>query len=88
MSTMIVDRFSAGLDDLTRKQQKDHVAVLRALSNMKQYSVFEAADNDSIARTMDYIIKAGLIRSTGGAFPWTTFEITEAGRDVLAKEAA
>lgn len=84
MSTMIVDRFSAGLDDLTRKQQKDHVEVLRALSKMTLYSVFEATENDSIARTMDYIIKAGFIKHTGGAFPWSNFELTDAGRAAIA----
>lgn len=83
MNTMIVDRFSAGLDDLSRKQQKDHVTVLRALSKMTRYSVFEATENDSIARTMDYIIKANLIAHTGGAFPWSNFELTDAGRAVL-----
>lgn len=83
MSTMIVDRFSAGLDDLSRKEQKNHVAVLRAMSKMTRYSVFEATENDSIARTLDYIIKKGFIKHTGGSFPWSNFELTESGRELI-----
>lgn len=83
MSTMIVDRFSAGLDDLSRKEQKDHIAVLRVMSKMTRYSVFEATENESIARTLDYIIKARLIKHTGGSYPWANFELTDAGRELL-----
>lgn len=80
---MIVDNFSSGLDDLPRKQQGDAGAVLRVLDKCKRFSVFEATANERIARTMDYVFKAELVRSTGGGFPWTNVELTDKGREVL-----
>lgn len=96
-----IDRLSAGLDDLTRKQQADHVAVLRVLQKTGRFSEFEASDNPSIARTMTRLMHKGcttvnadgskkaygrLLKSTGGNYPWTTCELTDAGRDCLADE--
>ena len=83
MSVMIVDNFTSGLDDLTRKQQGDEGAVLQVLEQHKRFSVFEATATDRIARTMDYVFKAGLVRGTGGAFPWTNVELTDKGRATL-----
>lgn len=87
-----IDRFSAGLDDLTRKQQADHVAVLRVLQRTGRYSVFEATDNQTIAKTMDRLISANnkggaLVKTLGGDYPWTAVELTDAGRALLADTA-
>lgn len=92
MSAVYIDRFSAGLDDLTRKQQADAVAVLRVLARTKRYSAFEATDNDVIARTMTRLHHKGYMhygrliqkRGDGGAYPWTNIELTEGGLKLLA----
>ena len=73
------------LDDLKAKHEVDAVTVLAALSHVKAYSVFDATRTQRLARTMDRIGNAGWIRTTGGAYPWIEFEITDAGRAVLAK---
>jgi len=81
---VILDRFSAGLDDLSRKQQADPLAVLRKLSTMKRFSVFEATENDAIASTMTLLFKQGYLRDTKkGGYPWTYFELTDAGKAFL-----
>lgn len=77
---MIVCKFSAGLDEMPKKQQGDIRAVLRRLSGMKRFSVFEASENDKIANTMTDIFALGYAESTGGEFPWTTFNITDSGK--------
>lgn len=82
-----IDRFSAGLDDLTRKEQGDQIIVLRRLSTMKRFSEFEASDNPSIARTMTNLFKEKLVESTGGSYPWTEFKLTDAGKAALAAAA-
>jgi hypothetical protein len=96
-----IDRFSAGLDDLTRKQQADHIAVLRVLARTKRFSCFEASENQVIAKTMDRLlwkecttvngvekIKHGvLLKRTGGEYPWTTVELTDAGKRLISEAA-
>lgn len=101
MSAIHIDRFSAGLDDLTRVQQADHLAVLRVLARTGRFSCFEASDNDVIARTMTRLMHKGcttvvngkktahgvLLKTTGGAYPWTTCELTEAGKRLIEAAA-
>lgn len=79
-----ISRHSAGLDDMKRKDQGDHLAVLRRLSTMTRYSVFEATENQKIAKTMDYIMRMAFIESTGGTYPWTEFRLTDAGKAAIA----
>lgn len=92
--------FSAGLDELTRKQQADHIAVLRVLKRAGRFSVFEATSNDTIARTIDRLIHKGLTtvepdgtRTSYGklietdhscGYPWTKVKLTPAGESLLA----
>lgn len=80
---MIVCTFSGGLDDMKRKDQRDKAALLRKLSTMKAFSIFEVTDNQTIAKTMQSLVNQGQIKTTGGAFPWTTFEITPAGQAII-----
>ena len=93
MSAIHLDRFSAGLDNLTRKQQADAVHVLRVLARTKRYSVFEATDNDVIARTMTrmhhkaYMHYGVLLKDVGGDYPWTHIELTDGGRQLLVDNA-
>ncbi|MFP3428779.1 hypothetical protein SB781_03415 [Paraburkholderia sp. SIMBA_061] len=83
MSAVYVDRFSAGLDDLTRKQQGDHIAVLRVLNKTGRFSCFEASENQTIARTMDFILHSDLVQTTDNGYPWTGVKLTDAGRAAL-----
>ena len=83
MGRMMIDSFSSGLDDMKRKDQRDVVAVMRKLATMTRYSIFEVTDNNDIATTMSDIVKRGLIETTGGKYPWTTFKITEAGQRLI-----
>lgn len=87
MTSIIMCSFGTGIDEMPRKDQRDHLKVLRVLAQEKRFSIFEATANQVIAKTMDYLLKeSGLVKSVGGAYPWTEIEITEAGRAELAKQ--
>lgn len=101
MTTAVhIDCFSAGLDDLTRAQQADPIAVLRVLARTGRFSIFEATENDVIARTMDRLLwipfvthsngaitdHGLLITRIGGQYPWSEIELTEAGNRLLEAE--
>jgi len=76
--------FTAGLDELTRKQQKDVATVLGVLKETKRFSVFEATANQTIAKTVTVLFEYGLVENTKqGAFPWTHVAITDAGERFL-----
>ena len=81
-----IDRFSAGLDELTRKQQKDISCVLKVLDATGRFSVFEATENQHIAKTMDLVMKQKLVwvDREKSNYPWTYVTLTDAGRAVLA----
>ena len=64
---------SAGLDELTRKEQRNSEAVLAVLRQTKRFSAFEASDNAAIARTMTRLIESGRIATDNSCgYPWTT----------------
>ena len=89
--------FSAGLDEMKRKDQADPVKVLRVLAKCGRYSVFEATDNQTIAEMMTrllgkkmIVVKDGtrheygvLLEATGGQYPWTEIELTQGGKWLL-----
>ena len=94
--------FSSGLDELTRKQQKNAASVLRVLAAEKRFSVFEASANADIAKTMDRLLTNSystiapdgtkkdygpLLNIMGGAYPWTDVELTEGGQRLLEDAA-
>lgn len=82
---VFLDRFSSGLDELTRRQQASIATVLRVPARTKRYSVFEATDNQTIAKTMDAIIDRELIATDNSCgYPWTKCELTDAGREWLS----
>lgn len=98
MSTAFhVDWFSTELDDLTRKQQADHIEVLRVLARTGRYSIFEATKNKVIAKTMDHLLLRScitivdgvktehglLLTRTGGEYPWVEVALTEAGKQMI-----
>src|SRR5690606_39250655 len=86
MSGVHICSFDA-LPDVTRKQQRDQVYVLGALAQAGRFSVFEATANQTIARTMTFIMQSGWVRDIGGEYPWMKVEITDAGRAVLEGNA-
>ena len=78
-----IDRFSAGLDELSRKDQRNQLKVLAVLAQAKLFSVFEATENAVIAATMTTVMKSGWVADVGGGYPWTNIELTDAGREAL-----
>jgi hypothetical protein len=80
---IFIDRFSAGLDDLKRAEQRDPRTVLETLARIKRFSVFEASANQSIARTMDKLIAQGYVACRDLGYPWTGVTLTDRGRDFL-----
>ena len=98
---IIVCSFSVGLDDLTRKQQADHITVLRVLKRTGRFSAFEASANETIARTMTRLCNKSLTtiepdgtkRKRGlmlecdmtTPYPWTKVKLTPAAEELLAE---
>lgn len=68
---IFIDRFSAGLGDLTGKQQKNHESVLDVLRRTKMFSCFEASENPTIASTMTYLCRERLTTDNSCGYPWT-----------------
>jgi hypothetical protein len=60
---MFVDRFSAGLDEMKRKDQRDPLKVLTVLARTGRFSCFEASENADIAKTMTALMRGPLIES-------------------------
>lgn len=82
--TVFIDRFSAGLDDLTRKQQRDPKRVLEVLRRTKRFSVFEATENQDIARTMTMLRDQKLITvDNSPGYPWSNVSVTRKGLKLL-----
>ena len=93
---------SIGLDELTRKQQRDTASVLRVLAAEKGFTVFAATENQDIAETMDRLLTNNystaapdgkkkdygpLLKITGRVYPWTYVELTEGGVRLLEDAA-
>ena len=75
---------SVGLDEMPKRQQRDRVAVLRMLEQAGRFSVFEVTANQTIARTVQGLIDREYVTtSIECGFPWTTVELTDAGRALL-----
>lgn len=85
--TVHICSFSTSIDEMKRKDQKSMHAVLRVLKEHPRYSIFEATDNDTIARTMDRLQEAGLFerRQPQPAYPWCEATVTEAGLRFLGE---
>lgn len=80
---VFMDRHSAGLDDMPRKEQGDMKAVLRVMDRIKRFSCFEASANQTIANTVTDAYRLGYIKDVGGAYPWAEVELTDAGRALM-----
>lgn len=72
--------FSVGLDEMTRKDQRQPAKVLRVLHQAGRFSVFEATANQTIANTMTYLNKHGYIEiDNSPGYPWSKVKLTAAG---------
>lgn len=87
MTIMIfIDEFTSGLDDLPIRKQRSTKHVLEYLERNGRFSVFEATANDTIATTVDRVIRRGYIETDiSGGYPWTKTKLTDAGRAYLAR---
>lgn len=71
--------FSSGLDSMKRRDQKYPERVLRVLREVKCFSVFEATENATIAKTMTYLVSSGLIEVEPLGYPWANVKLTAKG---------
>jgi hypothetical protein len=79
-----IDCFTAGLDDLKRKEQRDIKVVARVLAREGRFSVFEATANPVIAGTMVRIEQSGWFEFDNSCgYPWMKVTLTEAGKAAL-----
>lgn len=98
-TSIIVCSFSSGLDELTRLQQGDVVAVLKTLKARGRFSCFEATANQKIATLMTRLCHKGFsvvrngVRTDYGrlietdnscGYPWTEVKLTQSGEQLLA----
>jgi hypothetical protein len=80
---MHIDCFTS-LDELKNKDQGDTVKVLRVLHRVKRFSVWDASENPTIARTMGNICKSKLIETDiSCGFPWTECRLTPSGLKMI-----
>lgn len=78
---------SIGLEELTRKQQRDRVRVARLIAEAGRFSVFEATSSKEIARTIDAIGEAGwFVFDESIGYPWVKVTLTDEGRKALGIE--
>ena len=73
------------LDDLPKRSHKDRLAVLKALSTVRRFSIFEATSTMALAKTLAQLGFEGLYKTIGGEYPWIEIEITEAGQRLIAE---
>ena len=84
MTQMIhVDCFTS-LHELKNKGQGDTIKVLKVLHKIKRYSIWDATENPTIARTLDRICRANLITvGADSAFPWLECVLTVRGLKMI-----
>lgn len=82
---IFVCSFSGALGDMKRKDQGDHIKVLRVLQQSPRFSVWDAGANKRIANTMTGLARDGLIDypDPQPGYPWSKARVTEAGIALL-----
>lgn len=71
-----VDTFSGALADLPAKARGDDEAVLACLRDHPRFSVFDAIEHASLAKTLDRLGNAGRLRYLPDTtFPWVHVEV-------------
>lgn len=79
---------TAGLDEMTRREQRDPVKVLKRLHELGRFSVFEVTANDTIAKVMEYLVADGLITVTRKGYPWYEVRLTPRGLEYAGLKPA
>ena len=87
MSRVFVDSFSGAVAELTRKQQADPVAVLRALQRSPLVSTWDLWESDRLSDVIRRLKKDGLIESQPKSvgYPWHRFVVTPKGAEEIGK---
>lgn len=82
---VFLDSFSGKVGDLTRKQKKDPMLVLEAISKDPRVSTWDMSE-DNLWRTVSDLERKGFLidESSKSVYPWCRFVITKAGRRALA----
>ena len=77
--------FTVGIEDMPAKKQRNPYDVARVLARHGRFSAFEAADNQTIAATMDWLYASGWFDfdTESCGYPWTKAALTDAGRTAL-----
>jgi hypothetical protein len=87
--SVFVDSFSGAIADLPSRLRRDPVAVLCVLEQSPLFSVFDATEHATLARTLDWLKETGKFTCKEGiGFPWHHAVITEKGRAYLLQAAA
>lgn len=67
---VFIDRFGAGLDELTRRDRRNPEIVLHTLRAARRFSVFEATEHQDLAHLLERLTRDGRIATKPLGFPW------------------
>ena len=70
MTSIHICSFSAGLGDLTRKEQGNPEIVLDIIRRRGRFSAFDASANQVIARTVTMLQRHRLTVDPDSQYPW------------------
>ena len=78
---VFITSWSSGLDAMKRRDQRYPDKVLQQLERSPRFSVFEATENATISKTMDWLVKEKLIEvdNESVGYPWSIAKITTKG---------
>ena len=81
----IVCSFAGGIGRMKAFDQRDPLKVLQVLAADPKFSVFDATERKSIARSLTVLKQRGLIDypEPQPGFPWSKARVTEAGLALL-----
>ena len=81
-SLIFLDSFSGSIADLTAKQTKDEMTVLAVLAKDSMVSTFDMGEKN-LWRTVDKLVKKGLVSASILPYPWHRYVLTYAGQKAL-----
>lgn len=81
MSRVHIDYFGSAIGEMKRRDQSDNFKVLLVLKASPRFSVFDATDNQSIAKTLTRLMDLAFIEypAPQPGYPWAVAAITEKG---------
>jgi hypothetical protein len=81
---MFTDSFSGALADL-RKSERTEENALAVLAEHPQVSTWDMSEYAWLRGLIEGLESKGLIKEQDEPYPWLRYEITEAGKEQLAK---